>query len=35
MEAEALAHPQSALRHARLGLLYAYHGAQGGRDPRR
>jgi serine/threonine protein kinase/Flp pilus assembly protein TadD len=25
-EAEALAHPESALRHARLGLLYAYLG---------
>ncbi len=25
-EAEALAHPESALRHARLGLLYAYMG---------
>ncbi|HEX4666008.1 MAG TPA: protein kinase [Chthoniobacterales bacterium] len=26
MEAEALAHPESELRHARLGLLYAYMG---------
>jgi serine/threonine protein kinase/Flp pilus assembly protein TadD len=26
MEAEALAHPESELRHARLGLLYAYLG---------
>jgi tetratricopeptide (TPR) repeat protein len=26
MEAEAVAHPESELRHARLGLLYAYMG---------
>src|SRR5205085_8548133 len=26
LEAEALAHPDSELRHARLGLLYAYMG---------
>ena len=26
MEAEALAHPDNELRHARLGVLYAYMG---------
>ena len=28
MEAEAIAHPKDALRHARLGLLYAYMGRE-------
>ena len=30
MEAEALAHPSNELRHARLGLLYAYMGRKDG-----
>lgn len=29
MEAEAQAHPESAIRHSRLGLLYAYMGRKG------
>ena len=35
MEAEAMAHPGNALRHARLGLLYAYMGRKAGRHSRR
>ena len=31
MEAETLAHPNNAVRHARLGLLYAYMGRKDGR----
>ena len=29
MEAESLAHPDDSIRHARLGLLYAYLGRKG------